>query len=216
MTAKNVTADPGSIITASGKDGGGVVKLRSADTTILRGSIEVVGEAESAKGGKVQLLGEKVGMFESAKVDASGGAGGGEVLVGGDYLGKNPNVPNAKAVVLGSEAKIISDATSNGNGGRVILWSDEYTGFYGDISAQGGISGGDGGFVETSSKVNLQAFGSGNTYAPFGLPGEWLLDPTDVTITAATTSGMSNLGPFLHQEQHPQEIFGIRRQIQHN
>ena len=195
MSAKNVTSDLGSVITASGKDGGGVVKLRSADTTILRGSIEVVGPSESAKGGKVQLLGERVGLFESAKVDASGGAGGGEVLVGGDYLGKNPNVPNAKAVVLGSDARIISDATSNGNGGRVILWSDEYTGFYGDISAQGGISGGDGGFVETSSKINLQAFGSGDVGSTLGLAGNWLLDPADVTITAATTLNMSNAGP---------------------
>jgi filamentous hemagglutinin family protein len=195
MTAKNVTSDLGSVITAAGRDGGGTVQLRSGYTTELRGEISVVGASENAKGGKVQLLGERVGLFESAKVDASGGAGGGEVLVGGDYLGKNPNVPNAKAVVLGSEARIIADATSNGNGGRVILWSDEYTGFYGDISAQGGISGGDGGFVETSSKINLQAFGSGNVGSTLGLAGNWLLDPADVTITAATTSGMSNAGP---------------------
>jgi filamentous hemagglutinin family protein len=195
MTAKNVTSDIGSLITAAGKDGGGLVKLRSADTTILRGSIEVVGASESAKGGKVQLLGERVGLFDQAKVDASGGAGGGEVLVGGDYLGKNPNVPNAQAVVLGSEARIISDATSNGNGGRVILWSDEYTGFYGDISAQGGISGGDGGFVETSSKINLQAFGSGNVGSKKGLSGNWLLDPANVTISSLATSGMNNEGP---------------------
>jgi filamentous hemagglutinin family protein len=195
MTAKNVTSDIGSLITAAGKDGGGTVKLRSADTTILRGEINVVGASESAKGGKVQLLGERVGLFESAKVDASGGAGGGQVLVGGDYLGKNPEVPNAKAVVLAPDAKILADATVNGNGGRVILWSDEYTGFYGYISGQAGTQGGDGGFVETSSKINLQAFGAGNTYAPLGNPGQWLLDPANVTITAATTANMSNLGP---------------------
>jgi len=185
MTAKNVTSDLGSTITASGKDGGGVVKLRSADTTILRGSIEVVGVSESSKGGKVQLLGERVGLFDQAKVDASGGAGGGEVLVGGDYLGKNPEVPNAKAVVLAPDAKILADATANGDGGKVILWSDEYTGFYGDISAQGGAFGGDGGFVETSSKINLQAFGTGNAGAPAGMPGNWLMDPADVTIVGA-------------------------------
>ena len=189
MTAKNVTSDPGSVITAAGKDGGGVVKLRSADTTILRGSIEVVGVSESAKGGQVQLLGERVGLFESARVDASGGSGGGEVLVGGDYLGKNPNVPNAKATVMGSEAKIIADATSSGNGGRVILWSDEYTGFYGDISAQGGISGGNGGFVETSSKYNLQAFGVVDVSASSGRGGLWLLDPSNVTLSAAPDAG---------------------------
>ena len=195
MTAKNVTSDPGSIITAAGKDGGGTVKLRSADTTILRGSIEVVGASESAKGGKVQLLGQRVGLFDRAKVDVSGGAGGGQVLVGGDYLGKNPDVPNAKAVVMGSEAKILADAKVSGDGGKVILWSDEYTGFYGYISGQAGTQGGDGGFVETSSKINLQAFGSGDVGSTLGLAGNWLLDPADVTITAATTLNMSNAGP---------------------
>ena len=183
MTAKNVTSDIGSVITASGKDGGGAVKLRSADTTILRGSIEVVGQADSAQGGNVQLLGERVGLFDQAKVDASGGAGGGEVLVGGDYLGKNPNVPNAKAVVLGSEAKIIADATSNGNGGRVILWSDEYTGFYGEISAQGGEIGGKGGFVETSSKLNLVVQGWVDVGSRSGAGGgHWLIDPKFINI----------------------------------
>jgi hypothetical protein len=102
--------------------------------------------------------------------------------VGGDYLGKNPNVPNAKAVVMGSEAKILADATINGDGGKVILWSDEYTGFYGDISARGGAFGGDGGFVETSSKTNLQAFGFVATPSINGQGGTWLIDPIDLEI----------------------------------
>jgi filamentous hemagglutinin family protein len=195
MTAKNVTSDLGSVITASGKDGGGTVELRSGYTTELRGEISVVGTSESAKGGQVQLLGERVGLLDQAKVDASGGAGGGEVLVGGDYLGKNPNVPNANAVVLAPDGKILADATSNGDGGKVILWSDEYTGFYGNISARGGMFTGDGGFVETSSKINLQAFGLGNVGSVSGTPGNWLLDPADVTIVAAGGSGMSNQGP---------------------
>ncbi|NBU71159.1 MAG: hypothetical protein EBS53_06860, partial [Bacteroidetes bacterium] len=116
-------------------------------------------------------------------------------LVGGDYLGKNPNVPNAKAVVLGSDGKIFADATLNGDGGKVILWSDEYTGFYGNISARGGAFAGDGGFVETSSKINLQAFGAGNVGSVSGTPGNWLLDPADVTIVTTGGTGMSNQGP---------------------
>jgi hypothetical protein len=130
-------------------------------------------------------------------VDASGGAGGGEVLVGGDYLGKNPNVPNAKATVMGSEAKITADATANGDGGRVILWSDEYTGFYGDISAQGGISGGNGGFVETSSKINLQAFGNVDASASNGNGGLWLLDPLNVQIIASGTGTLDAQNTFV-------------------
>jgi hypothetical protein len=192
ITARNVTSDLGAVITASGKDGGGSVKLRSGYTTEIRGEISVVGTSESAKGGKVQLLGERVGLLDQAKVNASGGAGGGEVLVGGDYLGRNPNVPNAKAVVLAPDGKILADATSKGDGGKVILWSDEYTGFYGNISARGGALGGDGGFVETSSKMNLQAFGSGNVGSVSGTPGNWLLDPADVRIVNTGGAGMTN------------------------
>ena len=77
----------------------------------------------------------------------------------------------------------------------MIVWSDDYTGFYGYISAQGGFLGGDGGFVETSSRINLQAFGMGTVQSFFGEVGRWLLDPTNVTITAATTTDMSNEGP---------------------
>jgi filamentous hemagglutinin family protein len=200
MTAKNVTSDLGSVITASGKDGGGMVKLRSADTTILRGEISVVGASDSAKGGKVQLLGEKVGMFESAKVDASGGAGGGQVLVGGDYLGKNPEVPNAKAVAMAPTAEIRADAKVNGDGGKVILWSDDYTGFFGEVTALGGAKGGNGGFVETSSKNNLQAFGAVNASASKGSAGMWLMDPGNITIDSTgptTPGGFSGANPLI-------------------
>lgn len=200
MTAKNVTSDPGSIITASGKDGGGAVKLRSADTTILRGEISVVGSSDSAKGGEVQLLGEKVGLFDQAKVDASGGAGGGQVLVGGDYLGKNPEVPNAKAVVMAPTAEIRADGKANGDGGKVILWSDEYTGFFGEVTALGGAKGGNGGFVETSSKNNLQAFGAVNASASKGSAGMWLMDPGNITIDSTeptTPGGFSGANPLI-------------------
>jgi filamentous hemagglutinin family protein len=200
MMAKNVTSDLGSVITVSGKDGGGTVKLRSADTTILRGEISVVGSSDNAKGGKVQLLGEKVGMFESAKIDASGGAGGGQVLVGGDYLGKNLEVPNAKAVVMAPTTEIRADAKVNGDGGKVILWSDDYTGFFGKVTALGGEEGGNGGFVETSSKMNLQAFGAVNASASKGSAGMWLLDPGSITIDSTgptTPGGFSGANPLV-------------------
>ena len=199
MMAKNVTSDPGSIITAAGRDGGGSVKLQAVDTTILRGEISVVGEAESARGGKVQVLGEKVGMFESAKVDASGGAGGGQVLVGGDYLGKNAEVLNAKAVVMAPTAEIRADAKVNGDGGKVILWSDGFTGFFGEVTALGGAQGGNGGFVETSSAGNLQAMGKVNASAPKGFAGNWLLDPGNITIgvESTTADGFSGGNPLV-------------------
>ena len=197
LAGKNVTSDPGSIITAAGKDGGGNVKLRSADTTVLRGSIEVVGQKDSAQGGNVQLVGERVGLFDGGKVDASGGAGGGQVLVGGDYLGKNPNVPNAKAVVMARTAEIRADAKVSGDGGKVILWSNDYTAFFGEVTALGGVEGGNGGFVETSSKNNLRVFGGVNASASKGSAGMWLMDPGSITInsTGPTDTDISGSNP---------------------
>jgi len=41
------------------------------------------------------VLGSRVGLTGDAKIDASGQLGGGTVLVGGDYQGKNPDIQNA-------------------------------------------------------------------------------------------------------------------------
>ena len=215
VTGQNITASPESIITAAGGEqggNGGSVKIDSQDTTIVQGKVDVAAAFEGSKGGKVQLLGERVGLFDGAKVDASGGAGGGTVLVGGDYLGgQTPRadlkdlakqevepVKNAKATVMADTAEIKADATVNGDGGKVVLWSDNYTGFYGKVFARGGAKGGDGGFVETSSQRNLQAWGSVNASSPKGRAGTWLIDPDDITIVggSATNNAVNNGGSF--------------------
>ena len=185
-SAKNITTDPGSIMTAAGTEKGGEIRLAAKDTVYASGKVEAGSAA--GKGGKVQVTGERVALIQ-AEVDVSGKSGGGTVLVGGDYLGKNPEVPNAKAVVMTSDSVIRANATGDGDGGKVILWSDEYTGFYGEIFARGGIESGNGGFVETSSKDNLQAFGMVIASAVNGQGGLWLLDPSNVTISVAIDSG---------------------------
>jgi filamentous hemagglutinin family protein len=185
MTAKNVTSDPGSIITASGRNGGGSVKLRSEDTTMLRGSIEVVGQTDSAQGGNVQLLGERVGLLDQAKVDASGGAGGGEVLVGGDYQGKNVDVKNALKTFVGEGVGLLADSKSGGNGGKVIVWADEWTKFYGEATVNGYVNGG---FIEISGKEHLDFNGDVSAKGLYGLFGKVLFDPIDIEFAA--TSGV--------------------------
>ncbi|NDC80997.1 MAG: hypothetical protein EB090_07020, partial [Verrucomicrobia bacterium] len=110
----------------------------------------------------------------------------------------DPEVRNAKALVMTPDSVIRADATQTGNGGKAILWSDEYTGFYGEILARGGLQGGDGGFVETSSKGNLQALGQADVSAFLGRGGTWLLDPPDVYITTTeanigTTFGVNSV-----------------------
>ena len=181
-----MTLDPTSVVTANGAQGGAITVQAEAGTLLVDGRIEAHGRR--ASGGVVKLLGDQVGLVGTASVDASGAGGGGTVLVGGDYLGGNADVWNAQRTVVTPGARIAADATGHGDGGRVIVWSDEYTGFHGAISARGGAAGGNGGFVETSSKDNLQAFGTVDAAAPAGRAGEWLLDPHNVTIANAATS----------------------------
>jgi filamentous hemagglutinin family protein len=171
-------------------DGGprGVVSVTGS------GSLQARGEQAGTQGGEIKVLGDKVGLFDNASVDASGQNGGGTVLVGGNYQGKGAEA-NASFAYVGAGASIKADALQNGKGGKVIVWANEQTISAGDISAKGGAQGGDGGFVETSGKEVLQVFGNVNANAPHGKGGTWLLDPRDISIDAVgANTGIATAG----------------------
>jgi hypothetical protein len=111
-------------------------------------------------------------------------------LIGGDYQGTNPAVPNASATYMSADSTIAADAIANGNGGKVILWSDESTRANGRITARGGALGGNGGLIETSSHSLDVAGIRIDASAPNGASGLWLLDPADITISGGPTAGM--------------------------
>lgn len=78
---------------------------------------------------------------------------------------------------------------TSGHGGEVILWSDYVTRAHGSINVDGGAQGGNGGFIETSSKNYLDVTGIKiSARAPNGTNGIWLLDPSDLTISNAATA----------------------------
>ncbi len=163
----------------------GQIVLEGAGEGIVRvtGTLDASGRESGETGGEVKILGSKVGLVGQAEVDVSGDAGGGEVLIGGNFQGRGPE-RNADFTTIGSEVAIQADALTTGDGGRVIVWSDRVTRFYGNISARGGRDSGDGGFAEISGKQHLQfAPNSIDLSAPKGLIGELLLDPLDIVIS---------------------------------
>ena len=163
---------------------GGVVVLKASGDAIVEGSGKVL--ATGGRGGQVDVLGQRVAVTDQALIDVSGTQGGGTIRVGGDYQGKNPDVPNASTTFVGAQATLKADATGQGTGGRVIVWSDDATVVAGAISARGGNQGGSAGFVETSGKRGLSV-----AQAPsLGAGGLWLLDPTDLELG----SGSGSLG----------------------
>lgn len=176
----------GLTMVSSLRSDGGVVRLEADRVNLAAGS--VVDASGAAQGGKIDVLGDHLVMATDALLDVSGDAGGGEILFGGNYLGLGPE-RNASTVSIAPGATLRADARVQGDGGRVIVWSDDRTEYGGFISARGGPSGGDGGFVETSSKRDLIVTGRVTTAAPSGQAGAWLLDPEDVVIDSESVEG---------------------------
>ena len=173
VRARSISRRNGEIYLDGG--GSGVVQVS--------GTLDASGTAAGVGGGQVRVLGESVGLFGSAHIDASGEAGGGAVLIGGNYQGGGAE-HNATRSYVGSGASISADATGSGDGGKVIVWADDWTRFYGSIRARGGALGGDGGFVEVSGKRNLAFSGDVNTGAVLGRAGMLLLDPENLNVVS--------------------------------
>ena len=70
------------------------------------------------------MLGDRVGLFGDAAINASGASGGGTVLVGGNFQGKGPE-QNARRTYVSEGSVITADATVSGDGGTVTVWADE-------------------------------------------------------------------------------------------
>lgn len=174
---------------------GGRVVLRAAGHAWVEGDGRI--EASGVRGGEVDVLGQRVVLADRAALDVSGAQGGGTIRVGGDYQGSNASVPNSQVTYGGSAVRLNADATQSGPGGKVIVWADDTTRFFGGVSARGGALGGDGGFVEVSGKKYLDFRGNVDTLAPRGRTGELLLDPFELRIDSAGDSGLLSGPPIV-------------------
>ena len=157
-------------------------------TTLVSGSLNASNPALQQTGGKVQVLGDNVGMFDFARIDVSGDGGGGTALIGGDYRGQG-EVYNATATYISPDTTINSDAINAGDGGLIVVWANESTRAYGALTARGGAQAGNGGLIEISSPNFLDVSGvTVDASAPLGLGGTWLLDPRNVILNYTATS----------------------------
>lgn len=176
------------------------------------GTLNASGKSTDETGGTVQITGEKIGLFAGTRIDVSGDQGGGKAIIGGDYLGGRASdalmdeldlqreaqvVPTAQFTYMDASAVIHADALNNGDGGKVVVWADNTTRAYGSITASGGATSGDGGFVEVSGKNGLEITGLDvSANAPNGKGGTVLFDPGSIRIVAAATNVTYTGGMF--------------------
>ncbi|NER25331.1 MAG: filamentous hemagglutinin N-terminal domain-containing protein [Symploca sp. SIO1C2] len=212
VNAGNLTVEPGENLTLAGgiisntgqlRAAGGQITVATVSnnqqqttnnkqpivgTVTISGIIDTSNSENGQLGGTVQVLGDKIGLLQSAQINASGDAGGGTVLIGGNYQGQG-TLPQAEATYVAPEVTINADAINTGDGGLIVVWANESTRAYGKFSAQGGIAAGNGGLIETSGLTFLDVSGiKVDATATNGFPGTWLIDPRNITIQNTTTA----------------------------
>jgi hypothetical protein len=170
VSASSATGPGGQLIL----DGGSTSRLFTSGRQVATGSV----------GGIVQLLGRDL-VLAGATVDASGLAGGGSVQIGGDSQEALAAASYTDTVTVTPASTVRADALRSGNGGQVSVWTGQSTAFAGMASARGGLAGGSGGLIELSGQGDLSYAGSADAGAPLGKSGRLLLDPKNLTISAA-------------------------------
>ena len=165
----------------------GVIQLLGDGGEVTNsGKLDVSSLAD--KGGDVTISADTITLAETSTIDAKGKNGGGNVLVGGDWQGSG-DMHQATNVTMAKGARIDASATENGDGGKVVLWSDVSkadggTVASGTILAKGGSKSGKGGKVETSGAHLAFDEVVVDTQAADGSAGEWLLDPYNFFLNA--------------------------------
>jgi len=183
----------GYVIANSAVQRGGSIILSGGDHNTVKVSGKLLATSKRSSGGTVKVLGKQIVLTNKARINVSGATGGGTVLIGGNTHGGGPEY-NADYTYVSSGAVIKANALTNGDGGKVVVWSNIATNFYGLIEANGGVYSGNGGFVETSGGYLDITNAVVTALAKNGTMGTWLLDPTNIWIAAsqanATAAGM--------------------------
>ena len=175
------------------KNGKVVIDGGSEGVTLVSGRVDVSGSGAGERGGSATILGDKLALLGSATVDASGMNGGGSIQIGGGFHGEG-TAHNASQTYVSSGGVLRADALQQGDGGSVVVWSDDSTRYFGSLSARGGALGGNGGSAEVSGALYLDYSGTATLGAAFGHLGTLLLDPLNLTIQASSPDILGNGG----------------------
>ena len=145
--------------------------------------------SDTSNSGSVEVTAKEIDI-NVATISADGKTGGGKVLIGGDWQGSG-DLLQATYLNIDSNSKITANALTSGSGGTIVAWSDiknsnSLTTVSGTLEAKG--IDGSGGQIETSG-ADLDINGIRvNTSSVSGSYGNWLVDPTDLTIGSSEAS----------------------------
>ncbi|RDH83989.1 MAG: hypothetical protein DIZ80_07595 [endosymbiont of Galathealinum brachiosum] len=177
----------GSVIDVSGAQGGDITHTAGEQ---ISSSGHYIATGSAGSGGSIDISAPATKLL-SATLDVSGTSSGGRIRVGGEFQGgknlQEDELANAQILAINDGSVIRADGIDDGSsGGNIILWSDQKTAVYADISAVPG-EGGAGGFIEISSGDTL-AFAGQAAAGPKGSGATVLLDPKNINIDTTNSS----------------------------
>lgn len=187
----------GSIRATGAATSGGEVYLVNPSGKILHdGTIaaQTVVAGSQTTGGHVQLEADDITLSGTSSIDVTGTAGGGDVLVGGDWQGSG-SMNQATIVTMLAGAIVDASATRGGDGGKIVLWADvlnvdSVTTVAGTLLAKAADLFGNGGQIETSGATVHTDGITVDASAANGDGGLWLIDPYDYVIDAVAASNI--------------------------
>lgn len=157
---------------------GGKILLKAKN-----GDIETTGQFiaknKNDEGGEIRMQAKNIVLDDSSLLDVSNLAGEGKILIGNmDIYDKE-----CAHIFIHENAALNADATKMGRGGKIFARSEKGTEAFGAFSVKGGPIGGDGGYIDLSSKEGLKFFTNQcDISATVGTPGTLFFDPVDVVI----------------------------------
>ncbi|PGH55494.1 hypothetical protein CRT60_19545 [Azospirillum palustre] len=197
--------------TARGATAGGKVAVTgtAADSTLFTSGTHAATGATGG-GGSIDLFAATINAV-GATLDASGATRGGGIRVGGDYQGSGDMLKAGTVTVTGGTTMRADASGPTGDGGRIVVWSEDRTSFAGAASARGGTVRGDGGLIEVSSHDTLVFAGLGDAGATAGTAGTLLLDPKNIVISSA--SGVTPQFDLIDPNPAASNAFGAGVQV---
>lgn len=140
----------------------------------IYGKINTKNARDGQIGGTISLVAKQIRLI-GAYLDASGQYGGGIIKLGTSIDPHKQYV--AQRTSIDRESIVDASAIYYGSGGEVMAHSRELTSFNGEIYANGGRNGGDGGLVITASDSQFGIYsGKVSVEAYKGQAGNWLLE----------------------------------------
>ena len=164
---RHVVANHGRISVA-----GGAVDLQSA--LVNQSGVVRADAFERGPSGEIMLRAAVTTVAAAAAAPPGTDGDGGEVHLSGQH-----------AVVSG-DASISADAGRTGHGGRIVVRGEDVASVRGQLRANGGSAGGDGGAIETiGGRLDVNAASVSASSGPKGNAGRWLVRAHDIDIVAS-------------------------------